>query len=84
MHWLLYRQSVMTKSCVTKTALGRLESEDGTRWAIARAYKVSEGFGRWGVVFAWTLKERVNGKVVTLHAARSEEAARAWVAEDRC
>lgn len=68
------------KSCVPKTALDRLQSEDGTRWAIARAYKVSEGFGRWGVVIAWTLKHRVNGKVVTLPAARSEEAARAWVA----
>ncbi len=74
----------MTKSCVTKTALGRLESKDGARWATARAYKVQEGFGRYRVVIAWTLKERANGKVVTLPAARSEEAARAWVAADRC
>ena len=68
-------------SSVSQIGAGRkLVSADGTRWAISRNQKRAIGNRQWDVVECWTLKCRVNGKVVTKDIQRGEEEAKAWVA----
>jgi hypothetical protein len=55
-------------------------SEDGSRWAISRNQKRAIGGRQWDVVECWTLKYRVDGKVVTKAIQCHEEEAKAWVA----
>ena len=56
----------------------RLESPDGSRWACGRNVKRSLGDHRFDAVEVWALKERVNGKAVTVQTHRSKEEARTW------
>lgn len=72
--------TLRAQSNVCPKAIERIESADGMRWATSRAYKVSTGFGRYDIVVAWTLKQRVNGKIVTVSMHRSKDAADAFVA----
>ena len=57
----------------------RLESPDGSRWATGRNVKRSLGDHRFDAVEVWALKERVNGKAVTVSTHRDKAAAEAWV-----
>lgn len=57
----------------------RLERADKVRWALGRNVKRSLGNGRYDGVEVWTLKERINGKPVTMDSGRSREEAEAWV-----
>ena len=57
----------------------RLESPDGLRWATGRNVKRSLGDHRFDAVEVWALKERVNGKAVTVETHRDKAAAEAWV-----
>ena len=57
----------------------RLESPDGSRWALGRNVKCQRGYGVWDAVEVWTLKQRVDGKAVTVDTGRDKAAAEAWV-----
>jgi hypothetical protein len=58
----------------------RLESADGTRWALGRNVKLSLPDHRYDAVEVWTLRHRVDGKVVTVGIHRGKADAEAWVA----
>jgi hypothetical protein len=73
--------TLRANSSVSPETIDRIVSADGTRWATSRSYKVSTGFGRYDIIVAWTLKQRVNGKIVTVSLHRSEAAAAAFVAQ---
>lgn len=58
----------------------RMESADKTKWACGRNVKAESGRpGYYDVVRVWTLKERINGKAVTVDTHRTEAEAKAWV-----
>ena len=57
----------------------RLESPDGQRYALGRYVKRSLGEGVFDGVEVWTLKQRVNGRAVTVETHRDKAAAEAWV-----
>jgi hypothetical protein len=59
----------------------RLTSADGTRWALGRNVKGETAVaGTFVGVEVWTLKQRVNGKAVTVDTYRDRAAAERWVA----
>jgi hypothetical protein len=58
----------------------RLESADGARWACGRNVKRALADHRYDAVEIWTLKERREGKAVTVDTYRDREAAERWVA----
>ena len=58
----------------------RLTSADGTRSALGRNVKCAGPDRTFTVVEAWTLKERREGRWVTVHTHRDRKAAEAWVA----
>lgn len=57
----------------------RMVSQDGLRWAFSRNAKRSMPDKRFDSVEVWTLKERVNGKAVTVDTGISEEGAMAFL-----
>jgi hypothetical protein len=57
----------------------RLESADGTRWALGRNVKVALPDHRYEGVEVWTLKHRVDGKAVTVETHRDRDEAETWV-----
>lgn len=61
----------------------RLESRDGTRWAFGRIVKRSIPDHRFDGVEVWTLKHRLNGKVVTVATHRGCDVAQAWIAGEQ-
>jgi hypothetical protein len=54
----------------------RIESAFGTRWAISANRKRSLPDHRFDVVKVWTLKARVDGKIVTVATSVDEDRAR--------
>jgi hypothetical protein len=59
----------------------RMTSADGTRWALGRNVKAETSVpGIYTGVQVWTLKERRDGKAVTVETGRSIETARRWIA----
>lgn len=58
----------------------RLESADGKRWATGRTVKAETSVpGIFEPVEVWALKERRDGKAISVGFHRSEEDARRWV-----
>lgn len=66
-------RTLRTGSSVSKQPLDRIESADGSRWAIKTARKISRGNGTYDIVESWRLKERRDGKVVTVHGDAYED-----------
>jgi hypothetical protein len=60
---------------VAKHASKRMVSADGTRWAIGRKQKRHLANHMFDIVECWTLKQRIDGKVVTMDMHRDEAAA---------
>lgn len=60
----------------------RLQNEDNSRYAYSRNQKCSVGGGRYEIVECWTLRERVNGKIVTVEIQRGFEDAVKFVGND--
>lgn len=58
----------------------RLESADKSRWALGRYVKLPLGDHRFDAVEVWSLRHRVNGKVVEVAFHRDRAEAEAWVA----
>lgn len=56
-----------------------LRSTDGTRTANGRYVKRSLGDRRFDAVYVYTLRERVNGRLVTVSAHRDADAAKRWI-----
>ena len=68
--------SLRAKSSVSQDgALRRLVSPSGTKWATSRNMKRSLGDKRFDVVEVWTLKQRVDGKIVIVGVNVSEQTA---------
>ena len=59
----------------------RLVSTDGQRWAISANRKRSLANHRFDVVEVWTLKQRVDGKAVTIDSNVDEVRAKQFVEE---
>ena len=57
----------------------RTVSHDGTRAALGRNAKRSLGDGRYDIVRIWTLKERVDGRWVTLRSGVGTERAAEFI-----
>jgi hypothetical protein len=58
----------------------RLESADGSRWALARNYKRRLPDRRYEGVRVWTLKRRgANGRALELHKTLDRAEAVAWI-----
>ena len=74
-NWRGHRGSSLVQPGIGK----KLVSADGTKWAISRMQKRSLSDHRYDAVECWTLKQRINGKVVIVGIQRGEEDARKFV-----
>lgn len=74
---------VKSQSAVSQDGAGkRLQSTDGTRWAVSANRKRSLGNKRFDIVEAWTLRQRIDGKSIVVHRGVDEQYAARWVAEE--
>ena len=73
--------SLRGHNSITQNGAGRrMESADGSRWAISANRKRALPDHRFDSVEVWTLKRRdANGRVETVEINRSEEDAQKWV-----
>jgi hypothetical protein len=65
-----------SKSSVSQEgSLRKLVSPDGLKWATSKNMKRSLGDKRFDVVEVWTLKQRIDGKVVAIEVNVSADRA---------
>jgi hypothetical protein len=62
------------------STIDRIKSPDGNRWAYSRARKRRLGGGQYDSVVSWVIRQRVDGKVVTINTDAFEQHARDFVA----
>lgn len=72
--------SLRSQNSVSQIGAGqKLVSRTGLKTAISRNQKRQLGNGLYDVVECWTLKQRINGKMVIVEIQRGREEAEAWV-----
>jgi hypothetical protein len=67
------------KKDVAPTTIERIQSADGSRWAYSRNRKRRLSGGCYDVVESWIIRQRVEGKVVTVSTDAFEKEAREFV-----
>lgn len=68
-------------SAVSQDGAGkRMESTDGTRWAVSANRKRALGNRMFDVVEVWTLRQRIDGKAVVIHRCVDQQYAARWIA----
>lgn len=75
-----YRVSHPRAGNAVKPMPQAIGSKTDARWATGRNVKRSLPNHRWDIVQVWTLKERREGKVVTVDTHQSRKNAERWVA----
>jgi hypothetical protein len=67
--------SISKSSVSQEGSLRKLVSPDGLKWATSKNMKRSLGDKRFDVVEVWTLKQRIDGKVVAIEVNVSADRA---------
>lgn len=61
-------------------AIERITSADGNRWAYKTLRKRQIAGRQYSIVEVWVIKERRDGRVITVHSGTCEQIARQFVA----